>query len=92
MSVSNTGSRRGADVVQVYARRLDSDRPARLVGFARVELEAGRTADIEVVVARPSLAERDVGSHSMVVRPGRYELRVARHAADPGITVGTVLD
>jgi hypothetical protein len=23
----------------------------------------------------------------MVVRPGRYELRVARHATDPGIQV-----
>jgi beta-glucosidase len=91
-SVRNTGSRRGADVVQVYARRLGSDRPARLSGFARVDLEAGRTAEVEVVVAPTSLAERDVVSHTMVVRPGRYELRVARHAADPGMIVEAVLD
>jgi beta-glucosidase len=90
--VRNTGSRRGADVVQVYARRLGSDRPARLSGFARVDLEAGRTAEVEVVVAPTSLAERDVVSHTMVVRPGRYELRVARHAADPGMIVEAVLD
>jgi beta-glucosidase len=84
VQVRNTGQRRGTDVVQVYARRLGSDRPARLSGFARVDLEAGRVSDVEVVVAPASLAERDVSTHAMVVRPGRYELRVAHHAADPG--------
>ncbi len=92
MGVRNTGRRAGADVVQVYARRLGSDRPARLSGFVRLELPAGRTADVEVVVPPASLAERDVGSHAMVVRPGRYELRVARHAADPGLIVEAVVD
>jgi beta-glucosidase len=87
VNVRNTGLRRGTDVVQVYARRLGSDRPARLSGFARVDLEGGRVADVEVLVAPASLAERDVTTHAMVVRPGRYELRVAHHAADPGTTM-----
>ena len=86
----NTGDRRGADVVQVYARRLGSDRPPKLAAFVRVELEAGRSSELTVEVPDASLAERDVRSHSMVVRAGRYELRVARHAADPG-TVTEVL-
>jgi hypothetical protein len=38
-------------------------------------------------VARSTLAERDTGAHAMVVRSGRYEVRVARHAGDEGITV-----
>ena len=38
---------------------------------------------LEIPIDR--LAERDTVAHAMVVRPGRYELRVARHAVDVGI-------
>jgi len=86
-SLRNSGERRGTDVVQVYARRLDSNRPARLVGFERVDLEAGETASIDLGMATSVLSERDTVAHSMTVRPGIYELRVARHACDTGIAV-----
>jgi len=33
------------------------------------------------------LAERDTRRHAMVVRPGTYQLRVARDAVDTGFTV-----
>ena len=91
-TVRNTGLRDGVDVVQVYAHRPGSDRPPRLAGFARVELEAGRTVDVGITVRLQSLAQRDVSSHSMVVRAGRYQLRVAHHAADPGIVVDVSVD
>jgi beta-glucosidase len=90
--VRNTGGRPGTDVVQVYARRSGSDRPARLVGFARVEVDAGRSAEVVVRIRPAGLAERDVASHAMVVRPGGYEVRVARHAADAGIGLEVTLD
>lgn len=77
--------RRGTDVLQVYAHRQGSSRPARLVGFERFELAADETAAIDLTIATATLAERDVATHSMVVRPGSYGLRVARHAADHGI-------
>ncbi len=82
-AVHNTGDRDGSDVVQVYARREEATR-RRLVGFARVEVAPGARAAVEVVVPLDRLAERDVERHAMVVRPGRYDLWVARHAADPG--------
>ena len=85
VALRNDGRRAGGEVVQVYAHRHGSGRPARLVGFARVEIEAGRSASAAVAIPIATLAERDVDSHSMVVRPGSYRLRVARHAADPGI-------
>src|SRR5664280_1756902 len=44
VTVRNAGRRPGTDVVQVYASRRGSSRPSRLVGFARIELAAGRTA------------------------------------------------
>ena len=46
--VSNTGTRRGREVVQLYASRADGgvERPVRwLAGFAPVEAEAGRDRD-----------------------------------------------
>jgi len=86
-TIRNTGGRQGTDVVQVYASRQGSGRPSRLVGFARIELAAGRTAAVDLAICAAGLAERDVASHSMVVRAGLYDLRVARHAADGGIAL-----
>ena len=91
VTVGNSGPRDGTDVVQIYARRLGTDRPARLVGFARVELGPGEVAVVRIPVATSGLAERDVVAHVMAVRPGRYELRVAHHANDPGIVVEVAL-
>ncbi len=84
--VRNTGERAGADVIQVYGRRRDPSRPERLIGFRRVEVPAGQVADVDLEVPTSVLAERDTGRHAMVVRPGSYEIRVARDAVDPGVT------
>src|SRR4029077_12631320 len=79
-TLRNTGSRRGTDVVQIY-----SADPPRLVGFARAEIGPGETAEVAITVSFETLAVRDVEQHAMVVRPGTYELRVARSAVDDGI-------
>jgi beta-glucosidase len=90
-SVRNLGPRAGNDLVQVYASRRGADRPERLVGFGRVEIEPGEVGTVELTIASDTLAERDVASHSMVVRPGSYQLRVARHAADDGVRLSITL-
>jgi len=84
VAVSNTGNRDGCDVVQVYAQREGSDRP-RLAAFLRCQVAAGSTVELHIPISRHALEERDVGTHTMVVRPGTYHLRVAHHAEDPGI-------
>ncbi len=89
--VRNTGERAGSELVQVYAHRTGSSRPFRLGAFQRIKLGAGEAAEIEVIVARDRLAERDTDSHTMVVRPGRYEVRVGRHAGDEGTSAIVVL-
>ncbi len=91
-TVRNTGSRPGTDVVQVYARRLDSDRPERLVGFRRLEIGTGESAAFVLDVPVGALAERDTEQHAMVVRPGAYRFRVARNAVDPGIATEMTRD
>ena len=91
VGVRNTGSRRGCDVVHVYAARRGSWRPERLVAFGRLELDADSTDSLTLTVTYPSLAVRDVDTHSMVVRAGDYDLRIAHHASDPGIVTSVAL-
>jgi beta-glucosidase len=86
-SVLNTGARRGTEVVQVYARRVSDESPPRLIGFMRLEAESGATASASLSIPLAGLAERDTTLHSMVVIPGRYEVRFARSAVDEGVTI-----
>ena len=71
-TVRNTGSRRGADVVQLYLHDPVASvvRPVQqLVGFARVELDAGAAARVtfRLHADRTSFTGRDLGR---VVEPG----------------------
>jgi beta-glucosidase len=91
-TLRNTGGRPGSDVLQVYAERPGSSRPARLVAFRRVELAAGEASVVELDVLPSTLAERDTDAHAMVVRHGAYRLRVGRHACDEGFSITVGLD
>lgn len=81
-TLRNTGSRAGADVVQVYATLPVEDRPDRLVGFARLEVPAGGEAEFEIDVPIERLATRDSETSSWRPAAGRHELRIGRHALD----------
>jgi beta-glucosidase len=86
--VRNTGTRAGATVVQVYGSYATSayERPAsRLVGFVRVELDAGHGTHVAVPVDLGMLDVRVDGA--MHREPGTVRLRVAFDAADPGVVV-----
>ncbi|HEX2578163.1 MAG TPA: glycoside hydrolase family 3 N-terminal domain-containing protein [Aquihabitans sp.] len=86
-SVTNTGDRDGADVVQVYAELPDADAPRRLVGFARVEVAAGVAAPFTISVPVEGLATRDAAAHAWRGPAGRHRLSVARFATDPDARV-----
>ena len=83
-TVTNTGGRDGVEVVQVYAGPLD--RPPRLVGFARVEVAAAASADVDLRVPLDRLARRDPAAHEWMAPAGRHQVVVARHAEDPDAT------
>jgi beta-glucosidase len=58
--VTNTGSRQGKQVVQLYASRENSsiDRPVRwLVGFAAVRVEPGESAWVTIAVSARAFAD-----------------------------------
>lgn len=82
--VTNTGSVRGADVVQLYAHRAVASvtRPvAQLVAYARVELEPGESAEVRFTIPASRLAYSD-RTLRRVVEPGEVELRVGPSSAD----------
>jgi beta-glucosidase len=62
VEVKNTGSRDGAEVVQVYAgsNGADQDRPVKLLkGFQRVELKAGETKKVTILIDQEDLTFYD---------------------------------
>jgi beta-glucosidase len=64
LTVTNAGSRRGKQVVQVYLSRAETsiERPARwLAGFTALELDAGATASVEIALPARAFANWDEG-------------------------------
>jgi beta-glucosidase len=83
--VRNAGTRRGREVVQVYASRPDGavQRPRRwLVGFAAVEADPGQAVTGEATVSARSLAHWDVESHGWTIEPGTFRLSAGRSSGD----------
>ncbi|WP_219413041.1 glycoside hydrolase family 3 N-terminal domain-containing protein [Pseudonocardia nigra] len=86
--VTNTGDRSGADVVQLYGRDVVASvtRPVvQLLGYARVELAAGESAEVTFDVPTHRLAFSD-RRMVRVVEPGTVELFVGTSCADPVLT------
>jgi beta-glucosidase len=82
--VTNTGSRRGTEVVQMYIRdRVSSvTRPIKeLKGFRKVSLEPGETRTVEFEITPESLAFYDVNM-KYTVEPGDFEIMVGTSSRD----------
>lgn len=85
VQVTNTGRRAGSDVVQIYARFPSSrvHRPERqLVGFAKLHLNPGESATVEIRVPRRSIAVWNTSTAAWFVEPGTVELIAAASASD----------
>jgi beta-glucosidase len=77
--------------VQVYGGLPDNtvERPERrLIGFARVEVPAGTTVEVDVEL---DLRQLDVRRHrSWVTEGGDYVVTAALHSLDPGAASATL--
>ena len=84
VDVTNTGNRKGAEVVQIYMRNLsDTDGPLKtLRGFKRVTLNVGETQTVEIDMPRQRFECWDKQTNTMRVLPGRYELMAGGSSAD----------
>lgn len=93
VDVTNTGERRGRQVVQVYLSRasLTVDRPLRwLAGSAVVTAGAGETRTAEVLVRARAFQHWDAQTHAWSAEPGRFTLIVARDATDSALDATVV--
>jgi beta-glucosidase len=89
VDVTNTGPRKGEDVVQLYVRYPASKvvRPRKqLRGFARVRLEPAQTKTVALSLAAADLAYWDEAKHDWIVEEGPVELLVGRSSRDADLT------
>lgn len=87
--IKNTGSRDGAEIVQLYANfngdthyGKNGNMRHKLVGFARVELKAGETKQVEIPVDYEELSYFDENTHQYKVAGGRVTLELAASSED----------
>ena len=76
VSVTNTGSKAGSEVVQLYISDIKSSLPRpvkELKGFSKVYLEAGETRDVSITIGRDALSYYDDSVQDWVAEPGAFE-------------------
>jgi beta-glucosidase len=84
VTVTNTGARRGTDVLQLYigAKSSSVTRPVRLLqGFTRVALEPGESREVSFDITAAELALWD-SSMRRTVEPGTYVLEFGSSSAE----------
>ncbi len=85
VEVENTGERAGDDVVQVYAKFLQSKirRPRQqLVAFERVHLQPGERRTVTLPIAAARFQHWDVETGDFVLEAGPIQLLVGRSSTD----------
>jgi beta-glucosidase len=86
--VTNTGSRAGAAVPQVYVgpRAGGWEAPRRLAGWSKVSLAPGGSAALSITVDPRLLATFDESSASWRIASGEYEIWLGESSADTGLS------
>ena len=84
VDVTNTGARKGTEVVQLYIRNLqDAEGPLKsLRGFQRVTLNPGQSQTVSIPLSRQSFEFWDAETNTMRVKPGQYEVFVGTSSCD----------
>jgi beta-glucosidase len=83
--VTNTGSRAGADVAQVYVSEADPKvprPPQELKGFKRVELAPGETRHIEIPLNPRAFTYYDIGGKHWHADAGKFTVNAGRSSED----------
>ena len=83
--VKNTGKRDGAEVVQVYVRKVgDTEGPLKsLRGFRRVDLKAGESRTVSIELSPDAFEFFDTSTNTMRVVPGEYEIMYGNSSDTP---------
>ena len=89
LTVTNTGKRAGAEIVQLYVAKPGAEvfRPAQeLKGFAKVQLQPGESKTVTIPLDDKAFRYWNTRTDSWEVEGGSYELRVGASSADIRLT------
>ncbi|MBQ8674458.1 MAG: glycoside hydrolase family 3 C-terminal domain-containing protein [Bacteroides sp.] len=90
VTLTNTGDREGAEVVQLYVTEDEPTvvrPPKELKAFRKVSLMPGKKAVVEFELGRQALAFWDTETHAWKVNPGNYTISIGSSSADIQNTV-----
>ena len=90
-TVTNTGSRAGADVPQLYLVSAPGHRRMRLIGFERVELRPGESRQVTFITDPRLLAGFDASANQWHMANGEYAVALGRSADSLSLTDRTNL-
>ena len=85
VNVTNTGTRAGSEVVQVYFQQIDSNverPPKELIGFEKVHLSPQESKDVSISINLKDLGFYDVQTGMWKVENGTYKLLVGSSSRD----------
>ena len=85
LDVTNTGKVEGSEVVQIYVSspRENVHKPIReLKGFTKVQLKAGETKTVSIVVNKDELRFWDINENRFVLEDGEYNIQVGKNSRD----------
>ena len=94
LTVTNTGSCAGAEVVQLYVAKPDATifRPAKeLKGFTKVQLEAGESKTVTIPLDDKAFRYWNVATDRWEVEGGSYQLLVGASSADIRLTAAVTV-
>ena len=89
LTVTNTGARDGAEIVQVYIAKPGAEifRPAQeLKAFVRVPLAAGESRTVTLPLDDKAFRYWNTRTNGWEIEGGRYEVRVGASSADIRLT------
>ena len=94
LTVTNTGSCAGAEVVQLYVAKPDAKifRPVKeLKGFVKVQLEAGESKTVTIPLDDKAFRYWNVATDRWEVEGGSYQLLVGASSADIRLTAAVTM-
>ena len=94
LTVTNTGSCAGAEVVQLYVAKPDAKvfRPVKeLKGFTKVQLEAGESKTVTIPLDDKAFRYWNVKTDRWEVEGGSYQLLVGASSADIRLTAAVTV-
>lgn len=92
VDVTNSGSRDGEEVVQLYVRMPHDDAAMRLRGFQRIALKQGETARVTFSLTPSHLSLYRASDENFSCQQGTYQISVGSSSADIRLTSNVTIE